>query len=249
LIDFLIIGAQRSGTTSLYNYLIQHPDVAPANKKEIHFFDDNYDKGLDWYYEQFPSLSNKSDKEKRTITGESTPYYLFHPMAPERVFKTIPKVKLIVLLRNPTDRAYSHYNHAVRVGNENVSFEKGITLELLTLKDEEKKVKKGSHSDIYQKFSYLERGIYLDQLKNWFEYFPQKQFLFLKSEDFFSNPQSCMDEFFKFLGISEFEVKNFEKFELFEHRKMSEDTREKLDEFFKPYNQRLYKFLGTDFGW
>jgi len=136
-----------------------------------------------------------------------------------------------------------------RISKQNVSFEKGITLELLTLKDEEKKVQKGNHSDIYQKFSYLERGIYLDQLKNWFEYFPQKQFLILKSEDFFSNPQSCMDEFFKFLGISEFEVKNFGKFQSGEYKKMSEYTRQKLDEFFKPYNQRLYKFLGTDFGW
>jgi len=246
MIDFIIIGTQRGGTTSLYNYLGQHPDVAPATTKEIHFFDIHFDKGINWYLEQFPKTKEDEDK---MLFGEATPYYLFHPLVPKRVFDNFPNVKLVVLLRNPIDRAFSHYNHEVRVGNENVSFEKGIILELLTLKDEEKKVKKGNYSDIYQKFSYLERGIYLDQLKNWFEYFPQKQFLILKSEDFFSNPQSCMDEFFKFLGISEFEVKNFEKFQSGEYKKMSESTRQKLDEFFKPYNQRLYKFLGADFSW
>src|SRR5438552_2173012 len=96
--QFIIIGAQRCGTTSLYNYLIKHADVMPAATKEIHFFDLNYRKGIDWYYSQFP------DHYHGRITGEASPYYLFHPHVAGRIKAALPGVKLIVLLRNPTDR-------------------------------------------------------------------------------------------------------------------------------------------------
>jgi|SRR5690242_3518862 len=117
---FLIIGAQRCGTTSLFEYLARHPDVAPPSAKELHFFDSEYHKGDAWYRERFPSLRNGF------ITGEATPYYIFHPHTPTRVRDWNSKVKLIVLLRNPVDRAYSHYHHEVRLGTESLDFETAL---------------------------------------------------------------------------------------------------------------------------
>ena len=115
--DFIIIGCQRGGTTSLYNYITSHPDVEPASQKELHFFDYNFDKGLDWYKDQFPD--NK-------ITGETSPYYIIHPHAPRRIAQAKPDVKILILLRNPGDRAYSHYNLEVKIGHEKLSFEDAI---------------------------------------------------------------------------------------------------------------------------
>jgi len=249
MIGFLIIGVQRGGTTSLYNYLGQHPDVAPATTKEIHFFDHNFDKGVDWYYDKFPSISKNLKKGKFPITGEATPYYIFQPLVPERVFKTIPKVKLIVLLRNPIDRAFSHYNHAIREGHETLSFEDAIKDESNRLEEEKEKVIQGKNSAAYQRLSFLSRGIYADQLSLWWKFFPKDQFLILKSEEFFDSPSSMLNKVFDFLGLENFEIRNFEKFNKFEYSKMSEKTREYLNEFFKPHNERLYKFLGEEFDW
>ena len=118
--NFLIIGAQRCGTTSLYNYLIQHPQIVPSSKKEVHFFDLNFHLGQSWYEKHFPEVSDN------ILTGEASPYYIFHPLCPKRIFDYDPSVKLIVILRNPIDRAYSHYRHIVRLGHEPLKFEDAL---------------------------------------------------------------------------------------------------------------------------
>ncbi len=120
---FVIVGAQRGGTTSLYRYLAAHPGVLPASRKELHYFTNRHDRGPDWYRSQFPPTP------PGTITGESTPYYLFHPHAPRRLHAFAPDVKLIVLLRNPVDRAYSHYQLQVRRRHETLPFEEAIARE------------------------------------------------------------------------------------------------------------------------
>src|SRR2546423_13513556 len=113
--DFLIIGGQKCGTTSLYYYLIEHPNIAPAVRKQMHFFDNRFKKGFGWYKSNFPTIFSKWYKtflhKQKFVSGEATPYYLFHPLAASRVHQFLPDVKLIVLLRNPVNRAYSHYNH------------------------------------------------------------------------------------------------------------------------------------------
>src|SRR5579863_6754349 len=112
--DFMIIGTQKGGTTSLYNYLIDHPNISSIFKKEPHFFDFNFYKGVSWYRAHFPSLLEKYYSERvhgqKFITGEASPYYLYHPLVPQRIKETMPTAytKFIVLLRNPIDRAYSH---------------------------------------------------------------------------------------------------------------------------------------------
>jgi len=170
-------------------------------------------------------------------------------LVPERVFKTIPKVKLIVLLRNPIDRAFSHYNHAIRVGNETLSFEDAIKAENDRLEGEKEKVIEGKNSSAYQRLSFLSRGIYVDQLKLWRKFFPKEHFLILKSEEFFDSPSSILNKVFDFLGLENFKINNFEKFNKFEYAKMEEKTRAYLNDFFNPHNESLYKYLEEEFGW
>jgi len=248
-IDFIIIGAQRCGTTSLFKNLISHYLITGPTHKEIHYFDINFSKGIDWYFKQFPSISKNFDEKQKPIIGESSPYYIFHPLAAKRTSEVFPDVKLIVLLRNPVDRAYSHYNHAIRQGNETLSFEEAIKAEPQRLMGQEKIIIDGGYSPIHRRLSYLSRGIYVDQLKVWRRFFTKDQFLILKSEDFYENHKSTLNQVFQFLNLPAFEIKDFKKYQSFNYPDMKEETRKFLIDFFKPHNERLYEYLGRDFQW
>ena len=247
MIDYLIIGAQRCGTTSLYNYMITHPQIIPAKEKEIHYFDINFNKGLDWYLANFPT--SHSVQKKNIMTGEASPYYIFHPLTAERIFKTIPNSKLLVLLRDPIERAFSHYYLIVKMGKEPLSFEDAIKSEKERLDAETAKVLSGEFSFNHQHYSYLARGIYVDQLIPYFELFPKENILILKSEDFFKNSQQTLNQVFDFLGLPNFDVNEFQKYNFGNNPPMNEDTRKFLVDYFKPHNERLYKFLKKSFGW
>lgn len=130
--NFIIIGAQKGGTSSMFSYLKQHPQLQLPDIKEIHFFDNNYQKGSTWYKSHFPLIIVKNK-----LTGEASPYYLFHPHVPQRVIQLCPKVKLIVMLRNPADRAYSHYMmQNKRKIDPLPTFEEAIDAEESRLRDE-----------------------------------------------------------------------------------------------------------------
>ena len=150
--DFLIIGTQRGGTTSLYNYLLARPQIAAATRKEVHFFDNNFHRGIPWYRAHFPSLIQGDMAEtirgQRFITGEASPYYLFHPHAPARAALVVPKAKLIVLLRNPVDRAYSHYCRMVKKGRETLSFEDALAQEEIRTRGEGQRLAADPHTTI-----------------------------------------------------------------------------------------------------
>ncbi|MED0888970.1 sulfotransferase domain-containing protein [Bacillus mycoides] len=244
---FLIIGAQKCGTTSLYNYLIQHPQVHAASHKELHFFDIYFKKGMEWYYKQFPLIK----LDEPVITGEASPYYIFHPHAPKRIASILPNVKLIILLRNPVDRAYSHYYHQVRMQTENLSFKQAIYEENNRLKPELIKMVKDEnyYSIPYQYYSYLARGRYIEQLQNWMNLFPKKQFLILKSEDFFSNPNFIFQTVLDFLGISPYQLKEYKKENTNNYPNLDINTKNELYNYYDNYNLRLYNYLGTNFNW
>src|SRR5207247_1968770 len=137
--SFLVIGAQRAGTTTLFNQLLRHPDVCGPGgagvswaRKEIHFFDERYYLGANWYRTFFPLAATRRVSRLRggdVQAGEATPYYMFHPLVPERVAATVPEMRLFVLLRNPVDRAYSHYQMMARSNRENLSFEDALAAE------------------------------------------------------------------------------------------------------------------------
>lgn len=257
--DFIIIGAMRGGTTSLYRYLTDHPQIGSAYMKEVHFFDVYYHKGLSWYRSQFPSSVQKYYAErvqKHTfVTGEASPYYLFHPHAPQRIAKTLPQVKLVVLLRNPVSRAYSHYYHEVAGGHETLSFEEAIDREEERIgKEVEKLAGNGRYVSFnHRHFSYLSRGIYVDQLKVWMELFPKEQFLILKSEDFYADPAAGLKQVLQFINVPDVGIKDlkeeYEQLNTTKPPKMEPTTRKRLMEYFEPHNTRLYDYLGVDFGW
>ncbi|OPH53090.1 hypothetical protein BC351_31930 [Paenibacillus ferrarius] len=244
--DFLIIGAQKAGTTSLYSYLIQHPNIDAAVTKEVHYFDVFFDKGKDWYVDQFPSLKKCTDH----LTGEATPYYIFHPNAPIRIYEMMPRTKIIVLLRNPIDRAYSHYHHAVRNLGEYLSFEDAINKEEERLYGELEKFRSefNYNSISYQHYSYLKRGIYVDQLQLWYNLFSKDQILVLNYEIFFSDLPRSMNTVTNFLGVSNYEYQ-FEPLNQGEYDSMNLQTRDFLREYYYPHNQRLFEYLGQPYEW
>jgi hypothetical protein len=250
--DFVIIGAQKGGTSFLYQLLVQHPHVKPAFAKEVHYFDLNFRKGNNWYRSYFPLQMRNS---RTYITGEASPYYLFHPHAPRRASTVLPDAKLIVMLRNPVDRAYSHYQHQVKrgkgEGRETLTFEEAIEAEKRILPGE---VSKMLQDEFYESLrhrtrSYLRRGIYIDQLLAWSSFFPRKQMLILKSEDLFNDTTNVLERILDFLKIPHWVPETYSIPNKREYAGVSPLIRQRLDEYYKPHNQRLYEYLGVDLGW
>ncbi|MDQ6660253.1 MAG: sulfotransferase domain-containing protein [Chloroflexota bacterium] len=263
--DFLIIGAERCGTSSLYYYLIEQPHIISASTKETHFFDENFGKGIGWYRAQFPVSVRKqyvtTVLKQDFLTGEGTPYYMLYPHAPKRTFEIVPEVKLIALLRNPVDRAFSKHWIETRAGFETWSFEDAIKGEHERLAGEREKMlaDESYYSYSFRHFSYLTRGIYLDQLQNWLHYYPREQLLILRSEDMYSNPAEVLQKTLQFLGVKNAslnrEFKNYRRPSKKGYRNqaftptLDPKMREYLVEYFRPHNARLYEYLGVNFDW
>ncbi|MGH7797297.1 MAG: sulfotransferase domain-containing protein [Candidatus Binatia bacterium] len=253
--DFLIIGAQRCGTTSLQRYLIQHPCIAPSFRKEVHFFDRNLKKGVNWYRAHFPSAPHKyyvtTILRRRFLTGEASAAYLFYPHAPKRILETVPRAKLIVLLRNPVDRAYSQYQHEASLRYETLPFEAAIEQEPRRLEGEREKMlcDEGYDSYSYRHHSYLSRGVYADQLAIWMNLFSREQMLILQSEDFFAGPASVFQKVLRFLDLPPWELANFKRYNAREYSTMDGATRRRLIEYFEPHNRRLSELVGRNFSW
>jgi hypothetical protein len=256
--DFVIIGGRKCGTTYLYHLLGQHPLVQPAASKELHFFDVHFDLGVEWYRRCFPAP--RWEDGRRTITGEGTPY-LSHPLAPERMAQVVPGARLIALLRNPVERAYSDYQQVVRKGRETRTFEEAIVQEKRRSPGEEGDApKRKAHADLGDaRHGYLSRSTYVDQLLRWSEFFSREQMLVLKSEDLFEDPHQTLKIVLGFLGLPEWET---EAPEILREQKardkrnaggyegeMDPSPRRRLEEYFAPHNRRLYDYLGRDFGW
>jgi Sulfotransferase domain len=250
--DFIIIGAQKCGTTFLYQLLVQHPHVKPAFAKEVHYFDLNFRKGDNWYRSYFPLQMRNS---RKYITGEASPYYLFHPHAPRRAWAVVPDAKLVVLLRNPVDRAYSHYQHQVKrvkaEARETLTFEEAIEVEERILPGEVSKMLQSEYyaSATHRTRSYLSRGIYIDQLLVWSSFFQRKQMLILKSEDLFNDTTNALERMLDFLKIPHWAPETYSIPNKREYTGVSPLIRQRLDEYYKPHNQRLYEYLGVDLGW
>ena len=253
--DFIIVGAQKGGTTSLYSYLIQHPHVLPAEKKEVHFFDLNHRKGARWYRSHFPLRSDMLRREReagaRAITGEASPYYLFHPHAARRIAAVVPGVKLIVLLRDPAARAYSHYEHALRKKEEHLDFGAALARERATLGAETARIRErsGYRSVPQQIFSYLERGLYADQIEAYRSCFADEQMLILRSEDLFSDPAATYAAALEFLGLAPWRPETFRPFNVGKYAKGGIPHEEQLREFYRAPNERLYRLIGRDMEW
>jgi hypothetical protein len=248
--DFLIIGAQKAGTTSLFQTLSSHPGIAGAAGKEVHFFDYNFQRGERWYRAHFPTvLARWSGRFK--LAGEASPFYVFHPLTPARVAQFAPQAKLIVLLRHPVERAYSHYHHQVRLGLEPLTFVEALDQEAERLIGEFEKLLADAtyYSFNYQNYSYLARGMYADQLTRWFRFFPRYQFLILKSEDYYADPEPVVARVLEFLDLPAGPPLPTHAVNTGDYEPLKPALREALVDFFAPHNERLYDLLDRDFGW
>lgn len=243
---FLIVGAQKAGTTSLHEYLCEHPLVSSSTVKEVHYFDLAYQRGQAWYRAHFHVPSRPGE-----ITGESSPYYLFHPLVPSRVAEDLPACRLIVLLRNPIERAYSHHNHERALGFEDLDFEQAIAREAERLDGEEERLLSdpGYRSFSHQHHSYLARGRYAEQLKRWFDHVDRARILILSAEELFEQPRATVAAAQRFLGLEPLPPADLTARNARSYTALGEDTRRRLRSELQPHNRRLYELVGRDFGW
>jgi hypothetical protein len=253
--EYLIIGAQKCGTSSLYRYLVAHPSAAAAARKEVHFFDWEFRRGTDWYRAHFPlaalGVAFRSFTGRRLVVGEASPYYLFHPHAPARVKALLPNVKLIVLLRDPVARTLSAYQHQVRRGREPLSFEDALAQEGERLEPEIARLAcdPDYKSVVHRNLAYKARGVYADQISRWLDVFPREQLLVIRSEDFFEDTTATLTQVLDYLDLPHWTPPGYRRFNAAEYDEMAPVTRRHLIEYFAPRNQRLYDLLGRDFGW
>jgi hypothetical protein len=236
--DFIIIGTQRGGTTSMYRYLCEHPEVGAAFRKEIHFFDDYYDRGLDWYLAHFPK------RGEYPLVGEASPFYLVHPEAAQRASQLVPGARLIALLRDPVARAWSMYHLKTKRGLETLPFAEALDREQERLAADPDPV-----GAAWRHHSYQARGEYAAQLEGWFAAFPREQVLVLKSEDFFADPAREMAGVHRFLGLSPVSGQRYKPYHLADYPPLDPAIDRRLRDYFAPHNRRLADLLGRDFGW
>ncbi len=251
--DFLILGATKCGTTSLYRYLKEHPNIQLTKPKELHFFDKNwskstYNNGIDWYLEQFPKKHLEDDF---FLVGEATPGYLVGA-DPREVSGYFPKAKLIILVRNPINRALSHYKMLFR---RNVLGDQPPLEELFIQKMTEYK-----NTSTPQPDPCIYNGIYTPHIKAWREFYPDNQIFIICSEELFASPCKVVNDVFTFLGLSAFDLKEYKIFNKGSNNEitLSPDLRRQMSEFYAPYNQELQVFLRDEmhlnfdlasFGW
>jgi len=250
--ECFVIGVVRSGTTSLYHYLSQHPSIAPAAYDELGYFDDNYHLGINWYKSLFPTKFTKNKiikKHGKFLTYDVTPFYIYNPLVARRISASFPRAKIISNLRNPIDRAYSNYIQMYQDGDTTKTFEEMIQMSMDEIEKNKSKLNNEVYiADIFYQ-NILARGFYADQLKIWFEKFQKQQILIIPSEDLAQKPDQVLTKVFEFLDLPYFKIKDFTRQNKREYHPMKDETRKLLVEFYKPYNKKLFDMLGSKFDW
>jgi hypothetical protein len=243
--DFLVIGAQKAGTTALYAYLRWHPGIAGPSWKEVSFFDRHWWRGEAWYRGQFPLRAGER------LVGEASPSYLFHPLAPKRARSLVPGAKLVAQLRDPVDRAYSQYQHEVALGREPLSFEDALAAEDERLVGEVERLIADSRafSRAWWDHTYTARGRYAEQLERWLEAFPSEQLLVVRTEDLGERPAETYASILAFLGAEPHELPDYPRVFDRDYEPMRAETRAALAATFAEPNRRLEALLGRELGW
>jgi hypothetical protein len=252
--DFLILGAQKAGTTSLYRYLSQHPQILANNSwKEVRYFDipENYSRGFGWYLGNFPWKFQKQNK----LTCDASPNYLYFPHVPQLIQQDLGKIKMMAILRNPVDRAYSGWqmyhsfadnpHQHLREIADRRSFREAIEQELTPDLNTAK-----------YPYDYIDRGKYVYQLENYYKYFNRDSILILNLDGFSKNLESTLDRVCDFLNIKRFDRELLQQFQSEKHNvgQYRQDpgdleVMERLRKYFIPFNQKLYQLLDCDYHW
>ncbi len=244
--SFIIIGPMKTATSALYEYINNHPLVLTCIEKEVHFFNDKYkfSQGKDWYVAHFPLIP----PGENFITGEASPGYIVNNVQ-NKVFDMFPRIKPIALIRNPIDRAFSHYQHNVKHGFERRTFTEVISTELEIIKSF------NNPSDIlYTKnwqraTGYVLIGFYYYFLKQWLDIFPPEQFLIVDNQDLLVNPEGTMQQVFSFLSLSNHTSAEYPKYNSNSYQPLEDNLRQQLAAVFRPHNQKLEQLLNRKLNW
>ena len=259
--DFLIIGTKRGGTTSMFSYLMRHPGVLglfpqSRGKKSTDYFFKETHRGESWYRSHFHTSVYRSRLANRLgyapVGGEASPYYLWDPRIAERVHAVAPGVKSVILLRDPVERAWSHYQERIENGVEPLSFAAALVAEPARTAGELDRMLEDPtyYSEAHDWYTYRQRGVYLPQLRSWLSLFRSDQVLVLRSEDMYADVQTVYDTTCEFLGIPSHPLPNTSPVNASRVKSsVPEPCRSELAAFFEPHNRELEAFLGRSMGW
>jgi len=246
--DFIIIGSQKAATTSLHSFLSNHPQLMASTVKETQYYNMNYERGTQYYLSCFPI------KKNGVQSFESTPDYLDHPLVPKLLHSSKPDTKLIVTLREPVSRAYSHFSFVQGYNAEEreISFQEGLSLEETRIKEAMDKL----HSDPYNSarhlsnYGYRRKGEYAQHIKRWLEYFPLEHFHFMEFSDITSNNEEAYHQLFHFLGVDPIKPKRIIKQNVTDYNStMDVSTKNELKDYFAPHNEELFELIGQRYQW
>ena len=259
--EFVIIGAKRCGTTSLFRYLGEHPQVAPlfpsarrlplmrSDQKGVHYFDSNHARGTRWYRSHF--RTERARRRAGQITGEASPYYLFHPRAASLAAQEIPDARLIVLLRDPVVRTYSHWSEQRRNGVETLSFEEALAAEPARIAGERERLLRDPNavSFPYEQQSYALQSEYAESIEQWLEHFPKDRLLVLRSEDLYAEPQCTYERVTDFVGLRRHDLRAPEPWNAAPRDALEPETRAMLVARFAASEQRLRELVDPKLQW
>ena len=264
--DFMLVGTKRGGTTSFYYDILKEPQVVtlfPSAKylpksnetKGVHFFDSNFGKGERWYRSFMPTRVSRRRAEKivgkPVVVGEASPYYMFHPLAAERAAAMVPDAKILVLLRDPVMRTYSHWKERRRSSAEPLEFEAALAAEDSRLAGEEQKLRDDPtyYSYAHEQQSYLTQSRYVRHLRKWYELYGADRILVVASEDYYAEPDEVMRQVAGFLGIDHTTLPKGEHMNAAGGEGISAETRERLTNELEDDTAELEALIGRKLPW
>jgi hypothetical protein len=254
--NFLIIGTMRGGTTSLYRSLTQHSQVMGAVlDKEVHYFDLNATRGIDWYTARFPLRVTVRARAQLShgpvLVGEATPYYMFHPGVAAHAASVLPGLRAIAILRDPVDRAWSHYRLEVDLGNERMPFMDALDAESERLSNEAARLvaDPAAVSFPHQHYSYVARGHYPEQVRRWQTALGEDHVLVLTSEELFARPGQAFERVLDFLGLPPGPLRRWRVRNAATSRPLAAAHRQRLRAEYQPDRHELRALLGSDPPW
>lgn len=264
--DFLLGGGKRCATTSLYFHLLAHPDSLPMfpsarhlpkarDGKGPHFFDQHFERGPAWYLSHFPSRYERSRHLRTTghqpVTGEASPYSLYHPLAPERAAALFPELKIVFMLRDPVQRTHSHWREQTRNGVETLGFADAIAAERARVGPDEQRLRTGeiARSFAHENQSYVGQSEYVTGLRRWLEHYPRERVLVLFSERYFVDPAAVLSEIYAFLGLRPVPVPSGARLNAAPPDPLPADMEQRLRAHFAPLNAELTALLGQPIPW
>ncbi len=243
----VVVGAQRAGTTSLHGHLARHPQLVPAIRKEVHYFDDDarHARGASWYRAHFPFAASLADAALPRIAFESTPAYMFRPEAAPRLAALLPQARLVAVLRDPVERAISNWRLLHEKGaNRFAPFDVEIEHELAS--------EEGRPGPLGERTprGLIARGRYAEQLERLWAHHPRERTLVLHSADLYADPQATCDRVFAWLGLPSAPVRAERRLNAsVASADVSDALRARLRAYFEPHDRRLWELLGEEWDW